>query len=274
MKISSLLAVAALATSSAGAAMAADLPMRSAPPAPYYAAPVFTWTGFYIGVNAGASFANTAGLATPAGFTAANGFVNTTNSFGPFRGSSSGVGFVGGGQAGYNFQTGMFVYGLETDIDYFGQGGSGTRTFSDTNVYPAAGSTFSLTRRSADGYLGTVRGRVGIAAFDRTLLYVTGGLAYGDYGTSYKLGQFVNGANTANVINFSGNPGSDTRIGYAIGAGVEYAITQNISAKAEYLYTDLGSRTYNLTNPQTPAVISVKSDGSSQLARVGLNYKF
>ena len=276
MKISSLLAIAALATGSAGAAMAADLPMRSAPAAPYYPAPIFTWTGFYAGVNAGATFDNRAGLATPNGFTPGNGFVNAGtpgNGFGPFRGNSGGVGFVGGGQIGYNMQTGMFVYGLETDIDYFGQGGSGSRTFADTNVYSAPGSTFSLYRRSGDGYLGTVRGRLGIAALDRTLFYVTGGLAYGDYGTSYRLGQFTNGAG-GSVVNYTGNPGDSTRVGYAIGAGVEYAITPKISAKAEYLYTDLGSRTYNLTNPTTGSYLSVKSDGSSQLARVGLNYRF
>ena len=271
MTLRSLLAVAALATCSAGA-MAADLPMRSAPPAPYLPPPpLFTWTGFYIGANAGASFENKAGTVTPSGFTAANGFVNTTNTFGPFKGGSDGAGFVGGGQIGYNVQAGMFVYGLEADIDYFGGGNSGTRTFADNNVYP--GGSLTLTRRGGDGYLGTVRGRLGLAAFDRTLLYVTGGLAYGDYGTSYRLGQFSNPAGN-NVINFTGNPNSDTRIGYALGAGVEYAITQNISAKVEYLYTDLGSRTYTLTNPNTLAVLNVKSDGSSQLARVGLNYKF
>jgi outer membrane immunogenic protein len=276
MKINALLAIAALATGSAGAAMAADLPMRSAPPAPYYAAPVFTWSGFYAGINAGASFDNRAGLATPNGFTPANGFFNAAApgaGFGPFRGPSSGVGFVGGGQIGYNIQNGMFVYGLEADIDYFGQGSSGSRTFADTNVYPAPGSTFALYGRSGNGYLGTVRGCLGLAAFDRTLLYVTGGLAYGDYGTSYRLGQFTNGAG-GNVVNYTGNAGNGTRVGYTIGAGVEYALTQNISAKVEYLYTNLGSRTYNLTNSTTPSFIAVKSDGTSQLARVGLNYKF
>ncbi len=108
---------------------------------------------------------------------------------------------------------------------------------------------------------------------------MTGGLAYGDYGTSYSSAQFRNGTAGGGIpagatLNFDGSNGGDTRVGYAIGAGVEYALTPQISAKAEYLYTDIGSRTYNLTNPDTPAYIHVKEDGTAQLARVGLNYKF
>ncbi|UDL95198.1 outer membrane beta-barrel protein [Lichenihabitans sp. PAMC28606] len=253
--------------------MAADLPMRSPPPAPFYPAPIFTWTGFYAGVNAGASFDNKAGSATANGFTAANGFVGgpATGSFGPFRGGSSSTGFVGGGQIGYNIQNGMFVYGLEADIDYFGGGGGKTRSYADNVVFP--GGTLTTRSRGGDGYLGTVRGRLGVAAFDRTLLYVTGGLAYGDYGTSTRSARFTNATGT-NFIDFNGNGNDDTRIGYAVGAGVEYAFTQQISGKIEYLYTDLGSRKYNLTNPNTGAVISARSDGTSQIARVGLNYKF
>jgi outer membrane immunogenic protein len=277
MKSSALLAVAAFAAGSAGAARAADLPMRSPPPAPYYSAPLFTWTGFYAGVNAGVNFGTSSGLVTPNGFTPANGFFNAGtpgNGFGPFRGSDPGIGFVGGGQIGYNVQSGMFVYGIEADLDYFGMGSGGNRTFSDRNVYTPANSTFTLYGRDGSGFLGTVRGRLGVAVLERTLLYVTGGLAYGDYGTTYRLGQFVNGAFPAATINYTANPGSDTRVGYAIGAGVEYAFTPQISGKAEYLYTDIGSQTYKMTNPGTGSYLAVKSDGAAQIARVGLNYKF
>ena len=197
--------------------------------------------------------------------------VNPGAGFGPFRGSSTGTGFVGGGQIGYNIQNGMFVYGIETDIDYFGGGNNRTKSYADNNVYN--GGTLYLTRRGGDGYLGTVRGRLGLAAFDRTLLYVTGGLAYGEYGSSYRLGHFANAAANQG-LDFTGGGSGDTRVGYALGAGVEYAFTQNISGKLEYIYSDLGSRTYNLTNPNNGAVITAKSDGSSQLARVGINYKF
>ena len=269
MNLRSLLAVAALSTCTAGAAMAADLPMRSPPPAPFYPAPIFTWTGFYIGANAGASFDNRAGSLTPTGFVAA-GLVNASPN--SFRGGSDDVGFVGGGQIGYNVQNGMFVYGLEADADFFGgQSGSSTTT-ANLDVYTAPGSTRTITRRSGDGFLGTVRGRLGVAAFDRTLLYVTGGLAYGNYGTSYARVRYTNGV-TGAVVDFNSADNHDVRVGYALGAGVEYALTQQISAKAEYLYTNLGSRRYALTNP-SGASLTAHTDGSAQIARVGINYKF
>ena len=85
MTVRSLLVVAALATCSAGAAMAADLPMRSPPPAPFYPAPLFTWTGFYAGINAGTSFDTSPGSATANGFVPGNGFFGApaSGSFGP-----------------------------------------------------------------------------------------------------------------------------------------------------------------------------------------------
>lgn len=271
MNIRSLLTVAALATCSAGAAMAADLPMRSPPVAPFYPSPLFTWTGFYAGLNAGANFGLGSSRATENGFAPIPGAVAT--GFGPFSAGSSSSGFVGGGQVGYNVQSGLFVYGIEADIDYFGGGGGFSRSYADNNAF--AGGALTLSSRAGDGYLGTVRGRLGLAAFDRTLLYVTGGLAYGDYGTTTRLARFSNGAGAA--IDFTNNGSmDDTRIGYALGAGVEYAFTQTISGKLEYLYTDLGSRTYTLTNPTvaTPSFLRVRTDGSAQLARVGLNYRF
>ena len=228
------------------------------------------------------NFDNRQGSVTANGFTRANGFVNApaSGSFGPFGGGGSNTGFVGGGQIGYNIQNGSFVYGIEADADYFSAGGGGNRTYANTNVYPAAGSTLTLSRGNGDGYLGTVRGRLGLAAFDRALFYVTGGLAYGDYGSTYRLGRFTNGAPiapgaTPAVVDFRGGNNNDIRLGYAIGAGVEYAFTQHVSGKVEYLYTDLGSRTYNLTNPQVPGtVLTARTDGTAQIARVGLNYKF
>ncbi len=167
MVLRTLLATSAIVACSAGA-FAADLPLRSAPVAPYYeAAPLFTWTGFYAGLNAGAGFGTEQGRVVANGFTPGNGFANSppTGSFGPFRAPGSGAGFVGGGQIGYNYQVGTFVYGIEADIDYFGAGGGGNRTFSDNNVFPAPGSTLTLAQRSGDGFLGTVRGRAGLTLY-------------------------------------------------------------------------------------------------------------
>lgn len=258
------------------AAAAADLPFRSAPSAPYdYGTPLFTWIGFYVGVNAGAGFGTDAGRVVASGFTPANGFAAgpPTGSFGPVRGPEPGIGFVGGGQAGYNIQSAQVVYGLEADIDYFGAGAGGSRTFADPAVFTAPNSTLTLGQRGGSGYLGTVRGRLGYAGFERTLLYVTGGLAYGDYGPTYGVARFNNGAGPQ-VVQFDGGSGGDTRIGYAVGAGAEYAVTTHVSAKAEYLYTDIGDRSYALTNPNTGALLRARSDGSAQMVRLGLNYRF
>ena len=130
-----------------------------------------------------------------------------------------------------------------------------------------------MSGHGGDGFLGTVRGRLGYAAFDRTLLYVTGGLAYGDYGSATTLARFANGGGPE-TIDFSGDAADDLRVGYALGAGVEYTFTPRISGKAEYLYTDIGDRTYALTNPRTGAVLTARQDGSAQIGRLGLNYKF
>ena len=274
--VRALIAAAAAVFGLVGTAAAADLPLRSAPAMTYDGgAPLFTWTGFYAGLNAGAGFGTDGGRVVANGFSPANGFVAgpPTGTFGPFRGAGSGVGFLGGGQLGYNVQNGLIVYGLEADLDYFGGGGGGSRTFADTNVFAAPASTLTLTQRDGSGYLGTVRGRLGYAGFDRTLLYVTGGLAYGDYGTTFGTATFSNGTGPQ-VVQFGSGSTGDTRLGYAIGAGVEYAIMPHVTVKAEYLYANIGDRHYALTNPNTGAVLNAKNDGSAHLVRLGLNYKF
>jgi outer membrane immunogenic protein len=214
-------------------------------------------------VNAGGAFGNKSGALVPNGFAAA---VGTTTS-----GSDSG--FVGGGQAGYNWQNGTFVYGVETDIDYINLGGGGSTSSASTAF---GGNTLTTFRKDGNGYLGTFRGRLGYAGFDRTLLYVTGGLAYGDFGARYSGATFTNAAGLT-VANYSSNNNSDTRVGFAIGAGIEYALTPNISIKGEYLYADLGRKNYTLTGTTAGTAgtsFSAHSDGSTQLARIGLNYKF
>ncbi|MCW6509392.1 outer membrane protein [Lichenifustis flavocetrariae] len=262
MFVRSVLAAATVA-GMAGSALAADLPMRSPPPAPYYPAPVYSWTGFYVGANLGGAFDNKAGALTPNGFTTS---VGTSSS-----GSDSG--FIGGGQAGYNWQNGVFVYGVETDIDYINIGGRGS-TSTATSAFN--GSTLTTKREDGNGFLGTFRGRLGYAGFDRTLLYVTGGLAYGNYGSRYTSATF-SAANSLSIATYGVNNNDDVRVGYTIGAGIEYAITPNISVKGEYLYADLGSKNYTLvgTSINTQGTsFNAKSDGATQLARIGLNYKF
>jgi outer membrane immunogenic protein len=216
------LAFAALLGTTALAA-AADLPSRAYAPAPVYAAPIFTWTGFYVGVNGGYG-----------------GDKNTysINNIGNIASITSG-GFIGGGQIGYNWQAGSFIYGLEADIQA-------------TNIQGKV-TILGLGIGSKLDYLGTVRGRFGYAFVPNAFIYATGGLAYGSVKT-----------NVANIISFGG-----TNTGWTAGAGIEYALTQNWSLKTEYMYVDLGKK-----NSLIVPGLSVGVKNTEHIVRAGLNYRF
>jgi outer membrane immunogenic protein len=199
MKKYLLSGVAALGLIAAGAASAADLPSRKGPVvAPIYV-PAFTWTGFYVGANAGYGWGNMDSRGV--------------NAFGDLDG------FVGGGQIGYNYQLGQIVLGVEAD-------------FQGADL--KAGSSFAGLGIVGEGkteWFGTVRGRVGYA-FDRFLPYVTGGFAYGNVKTTLAPGVTINGLNSDD----------NTHTGWTVGAGVEYAFTNNLVGGVEYLYVDLGDK--------------------------------
>jgi outer membrane immunogenic protein len=155
-----LLSSVALVGFTAGA-MAADLPSRAAPVPMIAAVPLFTWTGFYVGVNAGYGFSTNDDDDV---FVPGVGFVGSGNDDG---------GFVGGAQVGYNYQIGQVVLGLEADIQYADIGGGNDNFFVDGGLLG--------NNDDSDNYFGTVRARLGFA-IDRALLFVTGGFAYGDVG--------------------------------------------------------------------------------------------
>ncbi|MEZ0167560.1 outer membrane protein [Microvirga sp. TS319] len=246
----------------ASATLAADLPSRVAPaPLPAIAAvPLFTWTGFYAGVNAGYGFSNhdDDSIGVPVGtFTGA--FAATS---GTVAAKEDNGGFVGGGQIGYNYQIGQFVVGVETDLQFADIGNAGRdATFTvATGAFPA-GFTPRAGRDSLD-YFGTVRARAGVA-FDRALVYVTGGYAYGGYD--------LDGAISSS--------GDDVRHGYAVGGGVEYAFTNNLTAKVEGMYVDLNNTRggYIGTGPGGTGVYVVdarRQENDFGVIRAGLNYKF
>lgn len=236
-----LVSTAVLATCLATSTYAADLPAR---PAPVIYAPVFTWTGFYVGLNAGIGWAGSRDVVIT-GPTVASSAVLT-------GGGGDGA-FVGGGQIGYNWQSGSIVYGLETDIQYVDAGGS-----------VAWGPYTWWARGEDDGaYFGTVRARLGYA-IDRTLIYITGGLAYGGLNSNP-----LTGNNTSNT-------------GWTIGGGVEYAFTNNWTIKLEGLYVDLseGRKSRIFTNapggllPPGTYTATTDSGNGAGLVRVGVNYKF
>jgi outer membrane immunogenic protein len=271
-------AVVALTAVGAVAAQAADLPTRKEAPAPIFVPPPFTWTGFYVGVNAGGlwpSGGRSASILDPnAGID--GGFVNA--GFPGGLGSKS-AGFIGGGQAGYNWQTGAFVLGVETDFD------GSTLSKSFNNVGAAFIDPFvarnlrndflTVNGKNSLTWLGTTRGRVGyvVTPDNRLMIYGTGGVAYGG-GNS----QFTAFDNTTGSF-WNGNP-SSSRVGWTIGGGVEYAVTNNITIKGEYLYADLGSSNFNSIGNAASAIafpgvsVAGKIDYNASIFRAGVNYKF
>jgi outer membrane immunogenic protein len=254
-------------TALASAAFAADLPSR-APAAPplLYSAPVFTWTGFYAGLNAGVAIGNTF---SPT-FVAGGLFPSAASNLVPAA-SSGGSAFTGGLQAGYNWQMNQFVFGLETDINWrAGSGGLNGTYATNPAGYGAAYPSYTLSGFNNDRWFGTLRGRLGFAA-DRALFYVTGGLAYGerDSGTVT-----VNGAGAFPNVTF-GSGGNGWRSGWVLGGGIEYAVTNNWTVRGEYLHVDLGSTTTTYTGGGGGLLnYRVRRSNTDDIIRAGVNYKF
>lgn len=270
----------AIVAAAAGSAAAADLPYRSAAPAPYVAAPIFTWTGFYVGLNAGAGFNNKNN-----GFTN-TGFGTTTFSNTGFGSSGNSTAFTGGAQAGYNMQFGSFVAGIEADINYLDRGNNGgamgtTGTSSTTagGVTTTTVTTYSFARGSNNNYFGTVRGRLGIA-FDRFLPYITGGFAFGGKnggvsGTTSTVTTVGAGAPTTTTGVLVSNDGNGSSTGYALGGGMEYAFSNNMSFKVEYLHVSLGTHNRTLFASATPTQFFTFSDKNKfDVVRAGVNFRF
>ena len=215
--------IGALLAGVASSAFAADLPTRKEAPAPYVPPPIFTWTGFYVGVNGGYDWGS------------------IRNGNGVFGNPSGGMGGV---TAGYNYQMNQFVVGLEGDFDW--------GDVSNRRTLDAFGSFSKVNLED----FATVRARAGVA-MDRALLYVTGGYAGGELNSRLL---------DATTASFASN--NSWQSGYAVGAGIEYAFTPNISGKAEYLFSQLdGAR---LTTPAYAA----KSSLDLSLLRAGVNYRF
>jgi len=171
----------------ASVAQAADLPSRAPPPV-FTPIPVFTWTGFYVGVNAGWGWRNndTAPvILTGPGIPAAleGGFLTVPN-------GDDGV-FTGGGQIGYNYQIGSFVIGAEADIQWVNNDNNNQTAFfvAGPRFNPALGHNFTpgVFESDSPDWFGTLRARAGFA-IDRALIYATGGLAYTDNNTGWVLG--------------------------------------------------------------------------------------
>lgn len=244
---------AALAFS--GPAFAADLaiPVKAPPPAPV---PVYNWTGFYAGLNIGGGWGQ-----------ASNNFNFAPATGGVFpiaTDSSHPDGVIGGGQFGYNWQTGSMVLGIETDIQGSGQRGSATAPGAVATCAP--GCTISETDKLT--WFGTTRGRIG-AASGGWLAYVTGGAAYGGLkSTGVEL------VALGGQVPFSN---STTRAGWTIGGGVEAALIGNWTWKVEYLYMDLGTANFATPVPVPPFLAGNDTQAmhfTDSIVRGGLNLRF
>jgi outer membrane immunogenic protein len=236
-----LLLAAGAVVLSIASAHAADMAVKAPVYTKAIAAP-YSWSGWYLGVNAG--------IGVGRDFTGENfGGATPASYFGP-------LGAIGGGQIGYNWQLGNWVLGLESDIQASGmQDSYGCGLLCNGNG--------SLTWNQKLSWFGTTRARLGLAS-GPVLSYVTAGAAYGGVQTS-----------VTNSVIFAGTGGAtfkDTRGGWTVGSGVEASLGGYWTGKIEYLYVDLGTQkgAYNFVGV-VPTFIG--SDIRENIFRAGLNYR-
>ncbi|MDQ2083691.1 porin family protein [Xanthobacteraceae bacterium Astr-EGSB] len=272
--------IAALALGLSTASAADMRPVVKAPIAP---PPVWSWTGFYIGGNAGYSWGESD---TSVGYVTAPGGVAIVPPAGSATSASFDLnGWVGGGQLGYNWQTGPWVFGIEADIQATGQDGdagflcaaaglAGGACLPGLTFLPPGVTGTSLALSQSLEWFGTLRGRLGWTATPSVLLYVTGGLAYGEIETSGTL----TGATPAGVLTSTGFSHSKTNVGWTVGAGAEAHLGGNWTGKIEYLYLDLGDVSGTVSGlaavPAVGIAANYTSDITDHILRVGINYKF
>jgi outer membrane immunogenic protein len=237
MKNLVLAASAVLSLAAQGATQAADLPAK----APIYApqpAPIYNWTGIYFGAHVGAGWITGNWNAT-----------NFTN-LGPLRlGEGSGSGFLGGAQGGINYQIGAMVFGVEGDISWAQISGDTCNTISAV-----------VHCNSQADRVATLAGRFGIAA-DRSLFYLKGGVAW------LRSTQLLD-------LTLAQATLSDSKRGWTAGAGVEYALTRNWSAKLEYDFMDFGTSQFTFDFPIASTIVATDIKQRLQTVTFGLNYRF
>lgn len=251
-------------------ALAADMPVKAPAPA------LYNWTGFYGGLNAGYGWADPTVIAP---FTSSDFALGISQTSFPYHHS----GFIGGVQAGYNWQAGRnWLVGLETDFD-----GANFRWNTNTPVSliitSPGGFPGTFAASSKMDWLGTTRARIGFLPSDRLLIYATGGLAYGHIQNAGSVSSNFGGALSFSGAICAGNSvcwqgsSSKTSMGWTVGGGLELAVWNNVSFKAEYLYVDLGGA--SVTFAPTPAAtgghpIFNFNDMVYNIVRLGFNVKY
>lgn len=237
-----LLAMASVVPASVVPAMASDLPTRKGQPRAPMAEPAFSWTGFYGGVQGGYAWGNDN---TKEYLTSTWQFIGLQNFFKP-NGIAYGV------HAGANYQTGNLVVGVEADAE-------GARLRGGFVDPPAAPFNPGGYGRTKIDFQGSMRVRFGYA-FDRVLVYATGGLAMANFQSTYSNWALLSEAFDKTVS------------GWTVGGGVEYALTNNLTIRSEYRYTDFGL-IQNHSQIAFPGFSGTQKPRYSTV-RAGISYKF
>lgn len=227
----------------------------------------FSWTGAYVGLNGGYNWGSAAGsyrISSPT-LEMLPPLIPTIDAAGSHRVNLQGGLF--GFEFGYNWQlANSFVLGVEGDLDWNGLSGS----INNAGIVPVAGGPYSISQRFETDWLGTLRARAGLAPIDRLLVFVSGGPAFTHIGYS-----------SAFTDSFKENEDvsiNTIRVGWALGAGAEYAFTANWSAKLDYLHSEFGalSATGSTTLTDGTTAFVAHSTGALKVdsIRAGLNYRF
>jgi outer membrane immunogenic protein len=248
------------------AAVAADLPRKTVAPV-FVAAPAFSWTGFYVGVSAGAQMSDNAWTTTgiainPAGVLGAPGNYSNPTNFDK-------TGFQLSGFVGYNYQVNQsFVVGLEADIG--GSFGGKKSIYGIPGTINGAYPVGSVDATTGElGLNGSLRGRLGFLVMPTVMLYATGGVAFqqAKYGVSCSV------ATPGWCIANRAQSESETRVGWTLGAGVEARLWGNWLGRAEYRYADYGNKNFTFF-PATFDAVGVSTSLKTHTVQLGLAYKF
>jgi outer membrane immunogenic protein len=292
-----LLASAAVATlAAAGVAVAADLPNMPVKAPVIAPAPAWSWTGCYVGGNVGGTRMRTSADLSPGGlYTSPTGVlappnINGTGNFAtdnatfPHSYLTTNSGWEGGGQVGCNYQLGVVVLGAEGDWQWTNAKTSLDAAYAAFPNVGNPGFTDAAHTEHVDvsqKWFATARARAGFTPWDRVLVYATAGVAWAEYSSNTAVTFATIPAGSA-VFNGALHVGSasSTQVGGVVGGGVEWAIANNWSVKAEYLYMWFNG--FNYASPLVAAAVpfapgyawNTNVTPREQVLRIGVNYKF
>jgi outer membrane immunogenic protein len=289
-----------IACAAAGSAGAADLPMKAPAVAPVAAPPGWSWTGCYVGANAGGTRGQNQADLSPGGLyrsvpdglpppnAAGSGDVAPEIAALSHSYSMANTGWEAGAQVGCNAQWGMAVLGVEGDWQWTNTATAADAAYGsfftpgtavpNTFITPSHTEHVDVTQR----WFATARGRAGFTPWERVLIYATGGIAWANYQSNTAVA-FATPANPF-TSPYSGavhaGSASTNQMGWVVGGGLEWAMTNNWSVKAEYLYLRFDSFSY--ASPLTAAAVpfvpgyawNTTITPREQIVRAGVNYKF